>query len=346
MHRRVRWLLLFVVIGLTPVVGMTFYREAAPGVEMSEAAAEFVDLLDAEQRKTALLSYEDDTDQRVNWHFIPKDHRKGLQIKHMTKEQRAAAHALLKSALSQVGYSKAEQIMEIEALLAEFEGKGRFIRDPERYYFTIFGANFGGRWGLSVEGHHLSLNFVVEDNKVISVTPQFFGANPALVKNENKSGFEVGTRILAKEEQLGFDLVNSLDDAQQKQAVIAEKAPEEIRAAGETQPPKDAPVGIPAGKLTSEQQKVLRELIDEYATAVPAKISAQRLAAMEEAGFDGVHFAWAGATEPGIGHYYRIQGETFLIEFVNTQPDVAGNPANHIHCVWRDMHGDFAIPIE
>ncbi|MEO1972064.1 MAG: DUF3500 domain-containing protein, partial [Pirellulaceae bacterium] len=49
--------------------------------------------------------------------------------------------------------------------------------------------------------------------------------------------------------------------------------------------------------------------------------------------------------KPGIGHYYRIQGPTFLIEFVNTQPDAAGNPANHIHCVWRDMKGDFAIPV-
>lgn len=346
MPYRIRWMLLFVVIALTPVAGLTFYRETAPGVEMSEAAAEFIELLDAEQRKMTLLSYEKDTDQRVNWHFIPKDQRKGLQIKHMTEEQRAAAHALLKSALSQVGYSKAEQIMEIEALLAEVEGKGRFIRDPERYYFTIFGADFGGRWGLSVEGHHLSLNFVVEDNQVISSTPQFFGANPALVKNDNKSGFAVGTRILAKEELLAFDLVNSLDETQRMQAVLADKAPDEIRAAGETQPPMGAPEGIPAGKLTSDQQKVLRELIEEYATAVPAKISEQRLASMENAGFDGVHFAWAGATEPGIGHYYRIQGETFLIEFVNTQPDVAGNPANHIHCVWRDRQGDFAIPVE
>ncbi len=346
MYRRIRWMLLLVLIVSTPVAGWTFYRETAPGAEMTEAATEFVELLDDEQRKTALLSYEDDTDQRVNWHFIPKDHRKGLQVKHMNAEQRKVAHQLLQAALSQTGYSKAKQIMEIEKLLAEIEGKGRFARDPERYYFTLFGADFGGRWGLSVEGHHLSLNFVVEDGKVISSTPQFFAANPGVVKAENESGIEIGTRILAKEEQLGFDLVNSLDDAQRKQAMIAEKAPREIRAAGEPQPPNEAPAGIPAGKLASDQQKVLRQLIDEYATAVPATLSDQRLAAIDDAGFDDVHFAWAGATEPGIGHYYRIQGETFLIEFVNTQPDVSGNPANHIHCVWRDMHGDFAIPIE
>ena len=59
-----------------------------------------------------------------------------------------------------------------------------------------------------------------------------------------------------------------------------------------------------------------------------------------------MHFAWAGATKPGVGHYYRVQGPTFLIEFVNVQPDAAGNIANHIHCVWRDMRGDFGIPIK
>jgi hypothetical protein len=45
-----------------------------------------------------------------------------------------------------------------------------------------------------------------------------------------------------------------------------------------------------------------------------------------------------------VGHYYRVQGEAFLVEFVNTQPDAAGNPANHIHAVFRSMSSDFALP--
>ncbi|MGE0376695.1 MAG: DUF3500 domain-containing protein [Planctomycetaceae bacterium] len=338
-------MLLWLLIVSTPVAGWTFYRATSSGQAMSDAAEAWIKLLNDGQKKTALLSYEDDAAQRVDWHFIPKDERKGLQIKHMTPEQRQAALALLRASLSQSGYDKAAKIMSIEQLLAELEKAGRFIRDPERYYFTVFGANFGERWGLSVEGHHLSLNFVVENGKVISATPQMFGANPAVVKTENKSGFRMGTRILTQEELLAFELVNGLDDTQRKVAVIDEQAPKEIRAAGQAQPPTEAPAGIPAARLTSEQQKLLRELIEEYAKAVPAEVAEQRLTAIDEAGFDGVHFAWAGAREPGIGHYYRIQGDTFLIEFVNTQPDVAGNPANHIHCVWRDMHGDFAIPI-
>ena len=75
-------------------------------------------------------------------------------------------------------------------------------------------------------------------------------------------------------------------------------------------------------------------------------VAAARVDAIEEAGFEQVHFAWAGARPPGTGHYYRIQGPTFLVEFVNTQPDAAGNPASHIHLIWRDTAGDFGLPIK
>ncbi|MEL7267030.1 MAG: DUF3500 domain-containing protein, partial [Planctomycetota bacterium] len=72
----------------------------------------------------------------------------------------------------------------------------------------------------------------------------------------------------------------------------------------------------------------------------------RKIAGENGTGWNDVTFAWAGPTKPNIGHYYRIQGKTFLIEFVNTQPDAAGNPANHIHCYWRDLEGDFDLPLE
>ena len=331
---------------VTASASWSFYKPNPAGVDMTVAAERFVESLDAKQRETTLLPYDSPT--RFEWHFIPKEYRKGLQIKHMTDDQRKLAHNLLRSSLSEMGYTKATQIMELETLLNHLEmGKGRFARDPYRYYFTLFGTpQKQGRWGLSVEGHHLSFNYVVEDSKIISSTPQFFAANPAELKEDYLPAFKKGMRVLAKEEQLAFDLVNALDKEQAKVAILDPTAPKEIRAAGEAQPPTDAAVGLSADKLAKPEQKLLRELINEYAQAMPEVVATQRLTAIEKAGFEKIHFAWAGATKPGIGHYYRIQGPTFLIEFVNTQPDAAGNPANHIHCVWRDMHGDFAVPIK
>ena len=149
--------------------------------------------------------------------------------------------------------------------------------------------------------------------------------------------------MLKQEEPLAFDLLASLNDEQRKTAVIAEQAPREIRAAGEPQPPNTAAEGLPAGKMTDEQQKTLQSLIEVYAGNMPAEIGEERLEQIRKAGFENVYFAWAGADKPGIGHYYRIQGPTFLIELVNTQPDSAGNKANHIHSVWRNVAGDFGI---
>ncbi len=330
--------------------GWALLKTSSTATSMTGAATAFLSTLTAEQKEKAFFA-EYEAPERLGWHFIPKAERKGLQIKEMTEPQRKAAHALLRSALSQVGYDKATQIMQLEHVLHELEeakGSRRFARDPQRYYFTVFGQPApSGRWGLSIEGHHLSLNFVVADGNVVSSTPAFFASNPAIVMNEVEGGAKKGTRVLDKEEQLGFQLVNSLTDEQAKTAIIAETALKEIRAAGEPQPPTDAAVGIRFGDLDESQQLLMRELFHSYVSKLPEDVMQESIEAIVAAGGpDDVRFAWAGAKKPGIGHYYRIQGSTFLIEFVNTQPDPAGNPANHIHCVWRNMKGDFALPIK
>lgn len=320
----------------------TYYRLAGTGTKMTGAAALFVDSLDEDQRKVVLYPY--DSKERLGWHFIPKDQRKGLMMRDMTDEQRAKTHALLQVALSQIGYEKTDKIMENESLLKHVQKSGP-IRDPLRYYVSIFGEpKQGERWALSFEGHHLSLNFVVEGDNVISATPQFFATNPAELKEDyNFDGFPVGMEILKKEEELGFHLINMMAPAQREVAIISEKCPAEIRNAGEPHPPQTAPEGIAWGDLNKNEMATLTTLIDTYITAMPQDVAAKRYADLKEAGWECIHFAWAGGLKKGVPHYYRIQGKTFLIEFVNAQPDVSGNPANHIHCVWRDMRGDFAL---
>jgi len=67
-----------------------------------------------------------------------------------------------------------------------------------------------------------------------------------------------------------------------------------------------------------------------------ADVASERLAQLKTAGLDKISFAWAGESEAGKKHYYRVQGPTFLIEYDNTQ-----NDGNHVHSVWRDFAGDF-----
>ena len=61
---------------------------------------------------------------------------------------------------------------------------------------------------------------------------------------------------------------------------------------------------------------------------------------IERAGLGSIRFAWAGGLEPRQGHYYRVQGRTFLLEYDNTQ-----NDANHIHTAWRDSERDFGVDL-
>ncbi len=339
---RYRLASLAILFTLCSAVAYTNFRR--DGGDTAVAAQSFLKTLSSDQLKIAQLPYE--APERVDWHFIPKPTRKGMQVKLMTPAQREASFQLLQSVVSQLGYKKATTIMSMEKLLYELEGgKGANIRDADRYYFTVFGDPAGSeRWGLSIEGHHMSLNFVLQGDQVISSTPQVFAANPATIKTKNASGFELGARILAREEQLAFDLVNSMTAEQKAVAIFDQTAPKEVRHAGVAQPPTDAAIGLPFEKLNADQQKLLRSLLEEYCAAMPDPVAEARLKELEASGWEKIHFAWAGATEPGIGHYYRVQGPTFLVEFVNTQPDAAGNVANHIHCYWRDIRGDFALP--
>ena len=345
---RTRWFALTGTMILLVAAGASAaYRLAASGPAMTTAANQWIALLTEDQKKIGLLDY--DAPARVDWHFIPKASRKGVQYRDMNEAQRKAALALLRSAVSEIGYQKATYIMELEVLLKDLEKTktNTPLRDSQRYYFTVFGQpSESSKWGLSIEGHHMSLNFVVAAGKVVSSTPQMFGANPAIVKNSTVPSVKTGGEILAKEQRLALELLAALTPEQRKVAMIAEKSLDEVRNAGVPQPPTDAPVGLVAGKMTDAQKKILRALVDAYAAGMPEDVARERWEAIEATGFDKLHFAWAGGDQIGQGHYYRIQGDTFAIEFVNTQPDAAGNPANHIHCMWRDQRGDFALPVK
>ncbi len=317
---------------------------AQTATSMTDAAQKFLKTLDDAAAKKATIAFDDP--KRMDWHNIPKAERKGLQFKDMSPLQREACLAMLKASLSDVGYDKAQKIMSLEANLKEGEKnlKNGQLRDPQRYFLTIFGKPADkGDWGYSFEGHHFSLNFVISNNRVIASTPSFWGANPATVQIFVEGGPQKGTRTLAQEEQLAFDLVNSLDDAQKKKAIVADKAPKEYRNAGDPKPPHatDKELGISASELTDAQKKTLMSLLETYNANLAKEVAESRLAQIKAAGLERVGFAWLGSTKPGVGHSYRVEGPTFVLELINVQSDPAGNPANHIHSVWRDARGDF-----
>ena len=97
-------------------------------------------------------------------------------------------------------------------------------RDPDNYFITIFGKPAAkGTWGYRIEGHHLAQNYTIVDGKV-SDSPSFFGSNPA----EVRIGPRKGLRVLALEDDYGYDVIESLDKAQQDVAVVDKTALKDI----------------------------------------------------------------------------------------------------------------------
>jgi hypothetical protein len=297
--------------------------------EMREATEVFLASLRPEQREKAVFDFADA--ERINWHFVPRD-RRGLPLKEMTGGQQELARGILQTGLSQRGYLKASTIIELELVLREME-QDPVRRDPELYYFSVFGTPSDDEpWGFRAEGHHLSLNFTIVNDTLIATAPAFFGANPAEVRGGNRQGL----RVLAAEEDLARELVLSLDASQRSTAMIADATPRDIVTGNAARVEPLSPIGIRVSELRPEQYATLVRLLDEYLGRMAEPLAERRRAALERTDFAEVAFAWAGSLERGEAHYYRIQGPSFLVEYDNSQSN-----ANHIHTVWRDFDGDF-----
>lgn len=101
------------------------------------------------------------------------------------------------------------------------------------------------------------------------------------------------------------------------------------------------PKGFPAAEMTRRQRGILRAMIRTFYGRVPDEIADEEAEYYaDDANLDRVHFAWAGGSERGQPHYFRVQGPRLLIEYDNTQRE-----GNHVHTVWRDPIADFGLDV-
>lgn len=326
------------------LAGMAYVAQQTEpaGSKMAAAAEKFLNSLSPEQKKQVAFAF--DSKERTNWNFVPlqdkdkKSTRKGLAMADLNAEQKQLVLQLLAAGTSESGHKQAITIMSLEGILHDLEKNGAMVRDPNWYFLTVFGTpSKTGKWGWRIEGHHLSLNYSLDNGKIAAATPSFFGANPAVVKAGSKKGLET----LAKAEKLAIKLFNMLDEDQKKIAHHDKHFPEPAQQS--LKPNLGKPVGLAAGKMTEAQRKVLMDLVAGYAERMPIDIAGVQMKEVNSAGTDKIHFAFSGTAKQGEKHTYRVHGPTFVIEFLNTQPDGAGNPANHIHSCWRNIEGDFGL---
>ena len=296
--------------------------------EMNEAATVFLASLDGAQRKAA--SFEFKNKERENWHFVPMD-RKGVRFDALKPHQQHLAFGLLGTGLTQKGLMTATQIMTLEEILRSRGGDPK-VRNTEKYNIAIFGSPSPTKpWGWRFEGHHLSLNFSLLDDKVIGL-PAFYGTNPA----ELKKGPLKGMRPLGEIEDAGRQLAKDLIKADMS-PVFSEKAPKEILTAQDSMAKAQQIMGTTSDKMNGEQVKQILAIVSQVASMQRGEITNESLRKINTMQRKKLHFAWGGSLERNGPHYFRIQGVDFIVEYANTQ-----NDANHAHLVWRDLKDDFA----
>lgn len=336
--------LLLTAVAIAAGLSAAAYSRFSSPAALSSTAKTFLESLSAEQKAKAVFPFEPTGDEYSFWQYVPAEDvakrygrpRRGVGLMEMSAPQRHLAHALLSASLSQRGYVKATSIMSLDDILREMEGDTTGRRNSDKYFFSIFGEPSEAKpWGFRMEGHHLSLHFTIVNGK-ISGSPTFFGTNPA----EVRQGPRKGLRVLAAEEDLARDLLAALTAEQKSTAIVDKKAPNDILTAAERKAALTGqPSGLSASKMNARQRTVLTALLEEYAYNLPEDVATVRLKQIKDAGTN-LSFAWAGPEARNEGHYYRVQGPTFLVEYDNTQ-----NGANHIHSVWRDLTGDFGADL-
>jgi Protein of unknown function (DUF3500) len=277
--------------------------------------------------------------ERTRWFYTPGDHG-GLALAECAPAQRQAALRLLATGLSPAGYHLAAAIMSHELVLEHLEdwpvlpGWGR-VRDPLRYYVAVFGDPGSADWAWRLAGHHLSLSYTIMGGELASPTPSFFGADPA----EAPLPGGAVLRPLSALEDLGRELVRSLDEKQLAVALLAPQAPPDIVTGNRPVLEEGLWVAGPR-ELFRDADKLPQVLLDGLQA---------RLAADEKALGPAVIRSLSWAREPaGVSWHQLRPGQreiltALLSAYLGRLPDTAaeaehakitGAAAGQLHFAW------------
>ena len=322
---------------------------AQPNPMIADAADRFLSTLSADERAKTQYAFTDSL--RFKWTNLPVGlmARPGIAYGSLSDQSRLAFHRVLSAMLSSQGYLKTTSIMYLDDILntlyqQAFDDKKidqktlTMMQNMKwahgNYYISIWGKpGQADPWGVNFGGHHLALSLTT-DGKTVSMSPYFVGTDPA----EVKAGKYAGLRVLSKEEDYGFLLINALTAAQKDMAVLKQDTPKDIITSPQAQQRITSYYGIPASQFTVDQKAILTLLIQEYTHNFEHQKAHQLFDKITKSGLDKVHFAWVGAQENNKPHYYIINGPDFLIEYDNVGFQ---NDGNHIHAILREKNQDF-----
>jgi hypothetical protein len=334
------------------------------------AAKDFLATLDEAGRAKVTFAF--NSDQKSKWSNFPIGiyPRNGLRLGDMSAPQREAAMKLLATALSKQGLQKVKEIMEGDEVLKATDtgggpmggppdggpppggappaggppngppgGRGGGMGSPgfgrDNYYLALLGTpSLTEPWMIQFGGHHLAINLTIVGKSNV-MTPSLPAAQPAVYKLNGET-----VRPLGRENDKSFALINSLDAAQRKQAILNYQVSDLVLGPGEDGKTIE-PEGIKASELNAAQQQALLDLAHEWVGILNDEAASLKMAEIK-ANLPETWFAWSGPTTNGSTSYFRIQGPTLLIEYSPQRlRGGSGLDPTHIHTIYRDPTNDY-----
>jgi len=344
---------------------------------MTGLASRIIGTLDAEQRSRACFDFPDNEERR-RFYWVPTDHG-GLPLRDCEDGVQRLIMQLVASGLSPAGYNTAVTIISLQNILSRREGwgtgwpGGRPVRDVLEYQLSIFGEpSPTGSWAWRFGGHHLSLSYAVIDGTRVSSTPSFFGADPA----DTPLAGGALLRPLGLMEDLGRELVRSLDGQQLASAVIARRAPSDLVVGNQelanqlwkTPPerlfrdPSDEVVSILTRQMGEADAALGSDLGALRFTLSPKGIRAVRFRSDQREILESLLGAYIERLPDDVagGEHAKVIGTSGDdLHFAWAGPVEGGHShyyrihgprilieydninGNHIHSAWRDPLGDF-----
>ena len=289
--------------------------------------------LDEGQRGKLVFDINDEQ-QRKRWSNLPTTmvKRAGLRFGDLSQAQRDAAQKLLATALSKRGYEKAMQIVEGDELLKKGESGGRPMFGRDEYYISFLGKPSGTNpWTIQFGGHHLGLNITLAGEQG-TLAPSHTSAQPGFYEIEGKT-----VRPLGGEVDKAFALVNSLEEAQRKQAILGVQMHDLVLGPGRDGQ-QIQPEGIKGSDLNEKQRGMLLDLAGEWTGILYEAVAKAKMEELKK-NISETWFAWSGPTEKGSAAYFRIQGPTVIIEYAPQR--MGGDATRHIHTIYRDPTNEY-----
>jgi hypothetical protein len=287
--------------------------------------------------------------QKTRWSNLPSPmfQREGLRLGDLTAPQRASVMSLVSTALSRDGYRKVTDIMRGDEVLRTTAGGGgrgapAAGRGPARggrggggpsfgedeYYLAFLGTpSLTAPWMLQFGGHHLAINLTMAGSQS-TMAPSLPAAQPATYTVEGRT-----VRPLGNENDKAFALINALNDAQRKEAILGSRVADLVLGPGQDGRAIQ-PEGVRASALSTAQQAMMLDLVREWTGIMNDAFAEPRMAEIR-AKLPDTYFAWSGPTTNGSAAYFRIQGPTVVIEYAPQ------GTVDHIHTIYRDPTNDY-----